>query len=49
MSEVLQDAIEVILVGHTIVVDIEHARLTFIALDTNEFLPATTLSRLPSP
>jgi hypothetical protein len=39
MSKVLKDAIQVILVGHSIIVEVEHARLTLIALDANEVLP----------
>ena len=38
MPEVLQDAIQVILVGHTIIVKIEDAGLALVALDTNEVL-----------
>jgi hypothetical protein len=45
MPKVLEDALDVILVGHAIIVDIEHARLTLIALHANENFPVP--SRTP--
>jgi hypothetical protein len=39
MPKVLQDAVKVVLVGHAIIVDIENARLAFVALHANEILP----------